>query len=310
MYGYVYITTNLKNHHKYIGQHKSTFFNPKYKGSGKILKDAFKKYNKESDWKVEMIEECNDADSLSLREEYWIAYYNAVDDELFYNVLKGGSKNSYIVTQKTKDKISASTKGTKYINNGIIEKRVKPEELDKYLSEGWHKGYIKRKSTYNKSSKSQKKRFEDPKERAKCASTKGTKAMFKDNITKYIKVDLVDKYLSEGWQLGNLSKRGRKQTQETKEKRRKTIIETYKNNKELRQRLSDIQKKLHEEHPEIFKHTQETKDKISKNTRVALSSSIKREKMSQAAKRRFNNSEERLKQSNRIKNYYKNLKKN
>ncbi len=48
MYGYIYLTTNLINKKKYVGQHKSSKFDERYKGSGKLIKKAFKKYGKEN----------------------------------------------------------------------------------------------------------------------------------------------------------------------------------------------------------------------------------------------------------------------
>ena len=48
MYGYIYLTQNLTNNRKYIGQRKwNTFENiseDKYLGSGIILKQAIQKY--------------------------------------------------------------------------------------------------------------------------------------------------------------------------------------------------------------------------------------------------------------------------
>lgn len=40
MYVYVYITTNLINGKRYIGQHRSNILDEKYLGSGKLLKNA------------------------------------------------------------------------------------------------------------------------------------------------------------------------------------------------------------------------------------------------------------------------------
>ena len=44
MYGYIYVTTNLINGRKYIGQHAKPEFDESYYGSGTALKPAIKKY--------------------------------------------------------------------------------------------------------------------------------------------------------------------------------------------------------------------------------------------------------------------------
>lgn len=298
MYGYVYESTCLVNGKKYIGQHKGEF-NPKYKGSGKIVKLALKKYNKESQWQVRLIEECETADDLDKREEYWIAYYDAVKREDYYNVLKGGSKNSYIVTQETKDKISKSSKGKKYINNGKIEKRIDFKDLDKYLAEGWKLGYIKTRKRHLIYSKAQKERFKKPEERAKCASILNKKSIYKDDVEKFVNIEDLDKYLAEGWKLGkpSLSRKPYKMT-----KKRKAYFERLRRdgawNRGISNTLTEEQKAY------ISKRTKEAmtdgvKARISKRTKEALVN--KRDKMSKAAYNRFSDIEERAKQSERIK---------
>lgn len=93
-YGYIYKTTNLINGKIYIGQHKATKFNAKYKGSGVILKDAFKKYGKEN-FIVEMIDDsASDADELNKLEIYYIQKYNTRDLEIGYNLHCGGNVQS------------------------------------------------------------------------------------------------------------------------------------------------------------------------------------------------------------------------
>ena len=89
MYGYIYETTNIINGRKYIGRHKSNKFDPSYKGSGKILREAFCKYGKEN-FVTKIIDWCDTEDSLNDREIYWIAQCNAVNDPNYYNIARGG----------------------------------------------------------------------------------------------------------------------------------------------------------------------------------------------------------------------------
>lgn len=90
MYGYIYLTTNLVNNKKYIGRHKSQFKDNSYYGSGKIIKEALKKYGKEN-FSVEILEECDTKEELFKKEKYWIQKFNATEDEQFYNIDYGGS---------------------------------------------------------------------------------------------------------------------------------------------------------------------------------------------------------------------------
>lgn len=94
--GYIYITTNLINGKKYIGQHKSKSFDLNYFGSGKLLVEAIHKYGRDN-FISEVIEWCTTIDELDAREIYWIKYYNAVEDNNFYNLHEGGGSGwSYV----------------------------------------------------------------------------------------------------------------------------------------------------------------------------------------------------------------------
>jgi len=84
---YVYLTTNLINNKKYIGQHKGTLTDS-YLGSGIVLTKAIQKYGKENFNKT-ILEIC-DEDTIDEREKYWIAYYNAVQNDDYYNQAEGG----------------------------------------------------------------------------------------------------------------------------------------------------------------------------------------------------------------------------
>lgn len=88
-YGYVYITENLINHKRYIGQHKSESLDESYKGSGTLIQRAFEKYGWDN-FQTEILEWCQSREELNAREKYWISYYNAVNSPDFYNILSGG----------------------------------------------------------------------------------------------------------------------------------------------------------------------------------------------------------------------------
>lgn len=86
---YIYLTTNLVNGKKYIGQHKGEL-NDSYLGSSLHLLNAINKYGKEN-FKKEILEICNSKEELDEREKYYIALYNAVEDENYYNRSEGGT---------------------------------------------------------------------------------------------------------------------------------------------------------------------------------------------------------------------------
>jgi group I intron endonuclease len=80
----IYQTTCLINNKKYIG--KDSHNDPYYIGSGELLKSDIKKYSKEN-FKKEIIEYCNTDEELTLRETYWIKYFNAVESDEYYNLV-------------------------------------------------------------------------------------------------------------------------------------------------------------------------------------------------------------------------------
>ena len=89
MYGYVYKTTNLINNKIYIGQHKSSYINNHYLGSGKNIKKAINKYGKEY-FTQTILCECNSKEELDNKEIYYIDLYNSRNPEIGYNITQGG----------------------------------------------------------------------------------------------------------------------------------------------------------------------------------------------------------------------------
>lgn len=85
-FGYIYKTTNNINGKVYIGQSAKSLFNPAYFGSGKLLKQAIKKYGIEN-FSVEVLTWCSSRDELNTEEIRYISQYL----ENSYNLAKGGT---------------------------------------------------------------------------------------------------------------------------------------------------------------------------------------------------------------------------
>lgn len=148
-YGFIYITTNMINGKRYIGQKKFKKDWKIYLGSGKLLKRAIKKYEKEN-FIRDIVAIAYSEDELNKLESEWIKNYNASQNDNYYNIAEGSvggnthlgktqeeikemyekiiNNRSYKHTKESKMKISISHKGVKL-----------SEEHKKSLSEA-HKG--------------------------------------------------------------------------------------------------------------------------------------------------------------------------
>lgn len=116
-YGFIYITTNLINGMRYIGQKKFNKDWKHYLGSGKYFRNAIKKYGCEN-FKRYIVDIAYSEDELNQKEQQWIKNYNAVESKDFYNIGDGGNGNplSGLSEEKMKErnkKISESSKGKK-----------------------------------------------------------------------------------------------------------------------------------------------------------------------------------------------------
>lgn len=103
MYGYIYLTENLVNGKKYIGQHRRTEFDTTYYGSGVLLSKAIQKYGKEH-FKVTVLCECFSEEELNEKERLFIAEHNAVESCNYYNIADGGS-NANCLAGKSDDEL-------------------------------------------------------------------------------------------------------------------------------------------------------------------------------------------------------------
>lgn len=106
----VYCVTNLINGRKYIGSNSTN--DPKYMGSGVDIKKDIKKYGRENFTK-QIMNNVDDIEVMKELEEYWIEYFDAVNNPMFYNLTKYPAG----ITTFPKDKIEniiKANKGNKY----------------------------------------------------------------------------------------------------------------------------------------------------------------------------------------------------
>lgn len=113
----IYCIKNIINKKLYIGKAKN-FYDRLYshlkllksnKHYNPHLQGAVNKYGI-TNFQFSVLEECC-IEELNRKEHYWCNFYNVHDDKFGYNIQPTDPENTYIMTQETKDKISASNKG-------------------------------------------------------------------------------------------------------------------------------------------------------------------------------------------------------
>ena len=195
MYGYIYITTNLKNNKQYIGKHRATKFDTTYKGSGSLLVKAFLKYGWDN-FECHILEPvqnvstiCESLDELNAAEKFYIDYYNCINSDNFYNIQPGGDGGCVSQSEETKHKIAEWNKNKILVHNDEVCIKIDKSLLQEYLDEGWEYGVF----PFTRS--------EDFKQKV-AASNTGKIAIHKGKIkTKVNQADL-QKYLDDGYTLG------------------------------------------------------------------------------------------------------------
>ena len=120
------------NNKFYVGKDK--YNNPHYLGSGKILKEAIKKYGKENFIK-EVLEVCKSIEEVNERETFWIKELNAIN--FGYNIALGGEGGDTISNNPRKDEISKKHSEWLLNNNTTRGRKKTEEEINK-----WRESYI------------------------------------------------------------------------------------------------------------------------------------------------------------------------
>lgn len=161
MFGYIYKTTNCVNNKVYIGKKQSSKYIPTYLGSGKVIKQAIKKYGREN-FANEIIDRANSLEELNLKEKYYVTLYKEALGRDCYNIAGGGDggntikylpkemKQDFVLkmteinkarrsTSEFKEKIGSATKN-RYLNP---EERKRHSEI---VKKAWDNSSLKEQS--------------------------------------------------------------------------------------------------------------------------------------------------------------------
>jgi len=107
---YVYCITNKINGKKYIGSSRKETIDLTYFGSGRAIVQALKKYGKENFTRQILWEGKGDARDI---ESYWLEYFNAAHNPLFYNMTNDARGNT-LHKEETKKTVSKKLIGRKF----------------------------------------------------------------------------------------------------------------------------------------------------------------------------------------------------
>jgi len=133
----VYKITNLINGKIYIGQ--DSHDNPKYLGSGVLIKRAIKKYGKEN-FQKEIINQCNSKKEMDQLEIYWINYYNTFSPK-GYNIHVGGTGGDTFSNNPNKEHyIFYSPCGIRHDVVGNLRQFCKDQKIQSFLRYGIYQG--------------------------------------------------------------------------------------------------------------------------------------------------------------------------
>lgn len=117
-YGFIYITTNMCDGKKYLGQKKFDDKWENYLGSGKVFKKAIKKYGKDN-FIRNIVDIAYSAEELNQKEYQYSILLNVVESNDFYNLVYGGGATpGYKFSEEQKHRISEAMCGEKHHNYG------------------------------------------------------------------------------------------------------------------------------------------------------------------------------------------------
>lgn len=140
---YVYLTINLINNKKYIGEHYGEL-DDDYLGSGTLIQRAINKYGREN-FKKEILYISQTQEENFQKEKEFIKAFNACKDSNFYNIHEGGSGGNTIAgwTEEQKRQYSELL-SKKYSGEGNPRYGVHlTEETKRKISQNKDTSYMK-----------------------------------------------------------------------------------------------------------------------------------------------------------------------
>lgn len=146
-YGFIYLTTNLKNNKKYIGKkeidNRGRWKN--YLGSGTLLKKDIELYGKDN-FKREILEYANSLEELNELELKYMYKYNAVEDDMFYNIkytnfggYKSVGKENYFYGKHLNGELNPMYGKKRPDVAGLNNPIHRPEVREKFKKDVWGK---------------------------------------------------------------------------------------------------------------------------------------------------------------------------
>lgn len=139
---WIYRITNNVNQKTYIGQHKVSEIlkDDKYRGSGKVIKQAHKKYGKVN-FSIEYLELALTQIEANALEQYYIAKEKSIG-KAEYNIAKGGlghTGHKGTFSANAIESAKKKNKGSYWYNDGNQEHRFRPDEE---IPSGWVRGRL------------------------------------------------------------------------------------------------------------------------------------------------------------------------
>ena len=144
--GYIYKTTNLITGTTYVGQHKKSYFDKHYYGSGLRIQREIKKYGK-SNFNVEILHWAKDIEELNDMECKYISLEISSNDKCI-NMSLGAKGSHENYNSSPKNYTIKSTLGKKCITNGKDIRYIDNKET---IPDGWYYGNCKTMESHNMS---------------------------------------------------------------------------------------------------------------------------------------------------------------